>query len=124
MNHPDATEDAMPAPTPEQLAEWRRLALLQDRTSAEARLSQAVLALLDALEKAEVRANAGKQIGRFIKAAADAYEKLRAVEAKSDERRRLLEEHEFDKDGYCPECRTWHKSGHAPDCAWAKAMQQ
>jgi hypothetical protein len=115
-------------PTPEQLAEWRKLALLQDRTSAEARLSQVVLALLDALEEAEVRASADKQIGRFIKAAADAYEKLRAVEAISEERRRLLEKHQWAHTpgnlwARCPECREECTGAHRDNCDWAKAMQ-
>jgi hypothetical protein len=87
---------------------------------------EAVPALLDALEEAEVRASADKQIGRFIKAAADAYEKLRAVEALSEERRRLLEKHQWclEYGAACPECEALADGSHTPDCAWAKAMQK
>jgi hypothetical protein len=104
----------------EQLAEWRKLAETNTSTSTHDGMTVAaiIISLLDALEEAEVRASADKQIGRFIKAAADAYEKLRAVEALSEERRRLLEKHQCD---FCPEC-AW-VNGHAEGCAWAKAMQ-
>lgn len=39
---------------------------------------------------------------------------------------RLMREHEYYRNGHgavlCPECKHWAYGGHAPDCAWARAM--